>query len=59
MPVYGYFVTTNDEARLAWSERFVREQVIEFEGDNIAVVPTFRLRAMTVTLPQIQDGVGA
>jgi len=57
--VYGYFVTTSDDARLAWSERFVRPQVIEFADDNISVVPTFRLSAMTITLPPIQDGEGA
>jgi len=54
--VYGYFVTTWNDARLAWSERFVREQWIEFADDNISVVPTFRLRAMVAMLPPIQDG---
>lgn len=59
VPVYGYFVTTDDEGRLAWSERFAREQIVEFDGDNISVVPTFRLRAMAAMPPAIQDGVGA
>ena len=60
VPVWGYFVTTNDEARLAWSERFARVQIVEFSGDNISVVPTFRLRAIEPSaLPPIQDSVEA
>lgn len=58
--VFGYVVLHTDDQRLAWSERLVRPQVIEFAGDNIAVVPTFRLRALEPrALPPIQDGDGA
>lgn len=57
--VWGYFVVYTNSQRLAWSERFARPQVIEFSGDNISVIPTFRLRAMQAGMPPIQDGEGA
>jgi hypothetical protein len=58
--VCGYYVLWTDSQRLAWSERFSRPQWVEYKDDNIAVVPTFRLRAIeTVGLPPIQDGEGA
>jgi hypothetical protein len=45
--VFGFYMTWQASGILAWLEPMKRPQTIEFEGDNVTVVPRYSLRGMT------------